>query len=139
MFIYEIGVISYYKEQGVLWKAIDWRRKLDRWAKDNKIKTFNPMNTYQIEMNHTYSDKAIVEQNDYYINKADIAVANMNDIEKSPGSIYEIVRFKDLRKPVIAFGEKVWSPHINSCITHQCDSLDECIELLVNMFSQGNF
>lgn len=139
MFIYEIGTITHYHKQGEIYKAIDWRNELDKWAKENNIKTFNPSITFLNEINHTYNPRLCVDQNDYYINKSDIAVANLSDIGYSPGSIYELVRFKELRKPVIAFGDKHWNPHINSCISHQCETLEEVVELLINEFQQGNF
>ena len=139
MFIYEIGAITCHYRNQEFEKATTWRNQIDKWAKDNCIKTFNPNLTYQIEVNHSYDPKMCLAQNDYYIRKCDIAVVNMHDIESSPGSIYELTRFKEMRKPVIGFGEKHWSPHLNSCISHQCDSLDEVLELISNMFSQGNF
>lgn len=139
MFIYEIGALTYYHRNNEINKGLEWRNKLDVWALDNNILTFNPAKNFIREINHNYDPKLCVDQNDYYIDKCDIAVVNMNDIEYSPGSIYELVRFKELRKPVIAFGDKHWSPHINSCISHQCETLDDVIELLCNMFEQGNF
>ena len=139
MYIYEIGALTYYHRTNQIEKGLKWRSDLDIWAKNVNVKTYNPGLTFMKEFNHTYSPRTCVDQNDYYMVKCDIAVANLNDIDNSPGSIYELVRFKELRKPVIAFGDKHWSPHINSCITHQCDSLDEAIKLLCNMFDQGNF
>lgn len=139
MFIYEIGTLTYYHRNNEINKGLEWRNKLDVWALDNNILTFNPAKNFIREINHSYDPKLCVDQNDYYINKCDIAVVNMNDIEHSPGSIYELVRFRELKKPVIAFGDKHWSPHINSCISHQCKTLDDVIELLCNMFEQGNF
>jgi nucleoside 2-deoxyribosyltransferase len=135
MYIYEIGAITHYARNSQIHKAITWRTYLDRWAEDNCIKTFNPITTYVREINHTYDSRLCVDQNDYYINKCDIAVANMDSIDYSPGSIYELVRFRELRKPVIAFGAtKHWSPHINSCISNWCESLDDVKILLSNMF-----
>ena len=132
--MYEIGAITKYHNNNQIEKAINWRNKLDIWARDNNIKTFNPAVTYLKEINHTYDPDMCVAQNDFYINKCDMAVANLDDIDFSPGSIYELTRFKELRKPVIAFGKVHWSPHINYCISHQCEILDEVIELLCNMF-----
>lgn len=139
MYIYTIGALTYYHRNNRMEEALKWRNDLGVWAKENNIKIFNPALTYLKEINHTYTPKMAVEQNDYYINKCDIAVANLNHIDYSPGSIYELVRFKELRKPLIAFGDKHWSPHINCCISHQCDTLEEVIELLCNMFDQNNF
>lgn len=138
LFIYEIGAITHHYKNNQIVKALNWRIKLDDWAADNNILTFNPALTYLEETNHTYNPNIVVAQNDFYIDKCNIAVVNLDDIDFSPGSIYELIRFKELRKPVIAFGnEKHWSPHINSCISHQCNNLDEVIELLCNMFNQS--
>lgn len=139
MRIYEIGTLSYYHRINQIEKGLKWRQELDNWAKDNNIKTFNPALTFLKEINHSYDDKMCVDQNEYYINKCDIAVVNISDITYSPGSIYELVRFKSLCKPVIAFGEKHWSPHINSCISNYCKDLVEVQTLLINMFDQNGF
>jgi nucleoside 2-deoxyribosyltransferase len=140
MFIYEIGALTHLYKTNQFNKAIEWRQKLDNWAKDNGVGTFNPVLTWQKEINHTYGYGLVVDQNDYYINKSDIAVADLNFIDFSPGSIYELTRFKELRKPVIAFSDKMhWSPHINFSITQKVDTLEDVIELLTVEFDQGNF
>jgi nucleoside 2-deoxyribosyltransferase len=143
MYIYEIGALTHYKKTNQMEKATEWRDTLDKWAKNNNIKTFNPAITFLKEIDHDYDPEMCVAQNDFYINKCDIAVVNIEDIDYSPGSIYELVRFKELRKPVIAFGCKGisghWSPHIQSCVSQWCCTIDEVIELLCNMFSQNDF
>ncbi len=139
MFIYTIGALTYYYKNNEFYKGLKWRNDLSDWAENANIKVFNPALNFINETNHTYNPKIVVDQNDYYINKCDIAVVNLDDIDYSPGSIYELVRFKELRKPVIAFGKRHWSPHINYCISHQCETLEDVIELLCNMFNQGNF
>lgn len=139
MFLYEVGTLTYFAERNELYRAIKWREKLDAWAKDNGILTFNPVLTWNKEKNHTYSDKMIVAQNDHYINRSNMAVASLDCINYSSGSIYELTRFKELQTPVIAFGKPNQSSHINSCISERVDTLDEVIELLINEFDQGNF
>ncbi|MDD4188280.1 MAG: nucleoside 2-deoxyribosyltransferase [Bacilli bacterium] len=136
MYLYLAGALSHYRRINKMQKGIDWRRKIDSWAEDLNIKTFNPAKDFLMEKNHTYNPRLCVDQNEYYLDKCDIMVCNLNEINFSPGTVYEIVRFKDMRKPVIAFGTKHNSPHINSCISHQCETLEEVIELLINMFSQ---
>jgi nucleoside 2-deoxyribosyltransferase len=143
MYIYTIGALTKYKELNELHKALKWRNELTNWASENDIKVFNPALTYLKEINHTYEPVMAVAQNDFYINKCDIAVVNMEYLDYSPGSIYELTRFKELRKPVIAFNNKGLykhsSPHIQSCISNWCCTLEECIELLCNMFDQNKF
>jgi nucleoside 2-deoxyribosyltransferase len=143
MYIYEIGAITKHFKNNEMYKAIEWRDKLDRWANGVGVQTFNPVNTYLKEVNHSYDPSMCVAQNDFYIHKSDIAVADIEDIDFSPGSIYELTRFKELRKPVIAFNckgvNKHWSPHVQSCISNWCCDLDEVIDLLCNMFGQNSF
>jgi nucleoside 2-deoxyribosyltransferase len=134
-----MGTLSYYHRNKVIGRGLNWRLNLDNWAKDNGIKTFNPAITFLKEINHTYAGNMCVAQNEYYLNKCDIGVVNMDAIDYSPGTIYELCRFKSLGKPVIAFGDKHWSPHINSCISNYCDTLEDVKELLINMFDQNNF
>lgn len=139
MYIYEIGCLSYYHRNNQIEKGQKWREQLDSFAKLHHIKTFNPALTFQKEINHSYDGRMCVDQNEFYLQKCDIAVANMSEIDFSPGSIYELVRFKTLGKPVVAFGEYHWSPHINSCISNYCKDLEEVQELLLNMFDQNGF
>jgi len=138
MFIYEAGTLTYYFKKNKFHNSTIWREKLDNWANDADCDTFNPAKNFVIEKNHTYSDKLVVDQNDYYINNSDICVVCIDDIDQSPGTIYELTRFKEQRKPVIAFGSqgKHWSPHINSCISEYCDTIEDVIDLLMNMFDQ---
>lgn len=140
MYIYEAGAITCHHKNNKIYKAIDWRNKLSNWAITNNIEVFNPCINFLREINHTYDAKIVVDQNNYYINKCDICVVCLDDIDYSPGTIFELTRFKELGKPVIAFGNsgRHWSPHINSCISNYCVELDEAIELLENMFDQGN-
>lgn len=140
LYIYEIGAISYWHKKGMDYKYLDWRMDLDNFALDNGFKTFNPGVTYQKEVNRKYNTILCVHQNDFYINQSTLAVANLEAIEHSPGSIYELVRFKLQNKPVIAFGECKWdwSPHLMSCISYRCKDLEEVKELLCTMFNQNN-
>ena len=138
MYIYLGGCLTYYYSNNEFHKATEWRQKLDIWSHNNDIDTFNPTKNFAIEKNHTYSEKLVVDQNNYYINNSDICVVCIDNIDKSPGTIFELTRFKELGKPVIAFGiqGKHWSPHINSCISEYCDTIEDVIDLLMNMFDQ---
>jgi hypothetical protein len=58
-------------------------------------------------------------------------------IDYSPGTNWELTYASMVKKiPVIAFGEKHWSPHINYGISEMCKTTDDVIEVLVNMFDQ---
>jgi len=138
MFIYEGGAMTYYDRINQIHKAIDWRDKVDNWGKDLGIKTFNPMKTYLKEKPHTYDPKIFVDQNIYYLNKCDVMLVNLDDIDKSPGTQFELCYFGLLKKPIVSFGEKYWSPHVNYFISQHLNTLDDALELLMVEFDQGN-
>ena len=136
MYIYEIGAISCFYKSNQSELATSWRNIIDMWAgyKDN-VKTFNPTKYYRpdnIKLNTT--DKLAVDQNEYFLNKCDFAIANLDNLMESPGSIYELVRFKIMGKPVIAFGQEQWSPHIKSCITYFAKDLENALDTIEELF-----
>jgi nucleoside 2-deoxyribosyltransferase len=136
MNIYEAGPLTIYHKNKEFHKATEWRNKVDEWAESTFNYTFNPAKTFLKERNHTYNDRMCVDQNEFYLSKCDIMIVCLDDIDCSPGTQYELVRFKDMRKPVIAFGKKHWSPHINSCISNHCETIEDVLELLGSMFDQ---
>jgi len=89
MYIYTIGALTYYHRNNRMEEALKWRNDLGVWAKENNIKIFNPALTYLKEINHTYTPKMAVEQNDYYINKSDIILHVLNINEKRLGEKYD--------------------------------------------------
>jgi len=144
LYIYESGSLTYLKKNNLFYLATEWRDKLDKWAKDNGVYTFNPAKTFEIEMAHNFSGETVVRQNDLYLKKSNIMVVQMDYIDYSPGTIYELVTYKQSYpyKPVIAFSvvkENLYhkSPHIESCITEHCESIEDVINLLCVMFSDS--
>jgi len=139
MFIYECGSLTHLYKNNQFYIATGWRNKLDRFAEDNNIKTFNPAITYLNERNHDYSPKFCVDQNRFYLDKADILIAQLDYIEYSPGSIWELCYASEKKKiPIIGFGEKeFWSPHVMYGINQTCKDIEEVIDLLSNMFCQS--
>jgi len=135
LYIYTCGSLTYLKKIGKLDIALKWRKKIDKWAEENNIRVFNPAKNFEKEVNHGYSGKLIVDQNDFFLNKTTIMIVQLEYLDYSPGSIYEIATFKHMKKPIIAFGEsKHWSPHINTSISEYCKNIEDVIELLNNMF-----
>jgi hypothetical protein len=120
-------------------EGTSWREKVDTFAGDLGIKTFNPMKTYLKEKPHTYNPRIFVDQNIYYLNKADMMIVNLDDINESPGTQFELCYFGLLKKPIISFGRPYWSPHVNYFIGQHLDSLENALELLVVEFDQNNF
>ena len=135
LYIYLCGSLTYFKKIGKLDIALEWREEIDMWAKDNGIRTFNPAKNFEKEICHGYSGKLIVDQNDFFLHKSTIMIVQLEYLDYSPGSIYEITTFKHMKKPIIAFGESEhWSPHINTAISEYCKDIEDVIELLNNMF-----
>jgi len=138
LFLYEAGALTYHYKNNTFNLALNWRDKLDKFASDNNIETFNPAKTYLIERNHTYNPIIAVHQNKWYLDKSDILILDMNYIDYSPGTQWECVYASQVKIiPIIAFGKKHWSPHIMSGISHLCKDIDEVIEVLINMFGQS--
>lgn len=140
MLCYSAGAISHYARQGndvFEEKAIKWRIELKDKLSELGIKVFDP--TLNFDSNLSYNDKSIVFQNRYYLDKSDILIVNLAELDESPGTIWEIYRavFKD--KIILAFGWNDWyqSPHIKSSITERFDTLDEVVEYIKNLYSQN--
>ena len=135
IYLYLAGSLTYLFRQNKFNIATEWRDKVDRWAKDNKIKTFNPAKNFSNEINHGYSNSLIVEQNEFFLKNTSIMIVQLDYIDHSPGTIFEMATYRHMNKPVIAFGDKKhWSPHINECISQYCHDIDDVIEVITNMF-----
>lgn len=135
MYLYLAGALTYYYKKGQFDKATEWRNKIIEWCKDNNIKYFNPADTYLNERNHTYYYKLCVDQNRHFLDRADILIVNLNGIDYSPGTMWELTYASEKRKiPIIAIGHKHWSPHVMYGISHLCKNEDDVIEVLTNMF-----
>jgi len=114
MYIYMAGALTTHHRNNEIHRATIWRNSLSAWSHELKdMKTFNPAIAFLREKNHSYAPEMCVSQNEFYLAKCDIMIVDLNEIDSSPGTIYELVRFKDMRKPVVAFGVRHWSPHIN--------------------------
>ena len=144
MFIYLGGSLTYLYKNNLSHLAIDWRNNLAKFCDDNDIKYFNPVKTFEIEENHSYNPKLCVDQNRFYLNKADILIMDFSNINHSPGSLWELFYALEVRHiPVIAYNLDVlsltWaqSSHISYGISHSCNYIDEVKEVLINMFGQS--
>jgi nucleoside 2-deoxyribosyltransferase len=136
IYIYTAGSLTYMKKIGEYEKALEWRDKLQSWSSDNGVKMFNPAQTFLRENAHNYSYNLIVHQNEFFLKASTIMVVQLDYIDYSPGTIFELAVFRQMGKPVIAFGgtQPHWSPHINSCISQYCKDIDDVIDVLSNMF-----
>ena len=139
MLVYLAGCMTYHIMNKQEEKATMWRKEFIKYAIDNNITYFNPMSAYnKVNKRWTNIDKCIeliVQQNIYFVHKSDICVVNLEDIEHSIGTIYEIIKFKEQNKPVIAFPKlNSYSPHLEHCITFKCANLEKVFHILEDMF-----
>ncbi len=137
------GCMSYYYNQGKPELAEQWRREVENYIQlydflKNNFKVFNPCKNFY--KNSIYSSKGIVHQNLFYLKKSDIILLNLNDIEQSPGTLFEIYYAFLNNKPTIAFGEnKLYTnrqPHICESITYKCRDLNEIFQYINNVYGQ---
>lgn len=140
--LYLAGAISYLKEIDEYDKAILWRIQLINKLTDlnNKLgyikyRCFDPTINFEENYN-TASNKTVVQQNDFYLDNCDILIVNLEYLDKSPGTLYEIYKYKFLNKPVIAFGNNKWAdkPHVAESITVKLKDIDEVIDYLESYY-----
>lgn len=114
--IFLSGCMSYYYNNGKPKLAEDWRNEAIEKLGD-KFNIFNPCKNYN--KNIQYDSKGVVYQNMAYLNKSDIILLNADDIEKSPGTLFEVFTSFLNHKPVLAFGDSpiLEQPHIKESIT----------------------
>ena len=142
--IYLAGTISYFYKNNEMDKAIGWRYKLiDQLLDDiaekceSKWDWFDP--TLNFEENYdTVNNKSVLMQNIHYLQKSDIMVCNLDKLEESPGTLFEIFYFGEvLKRPIICTGWSDWakSPHIEPYITCILKS-DKVMTYLDNLYYQ---
>lgn len=141
--IYLCGCISYYADTNQYHKATEWRRRLINQLLDDiadksesKWSWFDP--TIGFEDNYkAINNKSVLQQNNFYLDKCDILVVNAADLDKSIGSIYEIIYFGLKGKPVIVFNDNPFlkSAHLEPFITAHLKE-DKIFTYLDNLYYQ---
>lgn len=128
--------MSYYDSINQFDKAFDWRSEADSFLIDINIKTFNP--TINYEKNKYYDPKGVVNQNICYLKKADLLLVNLEYLEHSPGSLFEMFYAYLNHIPIVAFGQTniYFQPHIRTSIDVCFTSLDKALEYIKDMYGQ---
>lgn len=139
MFIYLAGAMSYYDNIHKFELATDWRNeavnKLKVCGYDDKD-IFNPCIRYIY--NKEYEPNGVVYQNLVYLKKANVIILNLNDIDKSYGTLFEIYYAFLNHIPVIAFGENVLynnQPHVRASITMKFKTINDVVAYITSMYS----
>lgn len=136
MLIYLAGCMSYYYENSEPQKAEHWRDIAKERLKDIGISTFDP--TLHYKANYLYDSDLMVQQNEYYLKKADIILVNLDDLDKSYGTIYELVYAHALGKPILAFGNSaiLSHPHLKHASINRFCNLDEVLDFISAVYCQ---
>ena len=131
--IYSAGAMTTHDRNNEFHKAVDWRRKAKQLFPTN-VYLFDPTQNY--ETNSKYDLKNIPYQNLHFLNKCDIMLLNLEKLDESPGTLFEIFNYFFNKKPIIAFGhsEWLWNPHIHESITIKFETLDEAIKHIKSMY-----
>ena len=142
--LYLAGCISYHYSNNEYHKATEWRIKLIQKLLDciadkcdSYYDWFDPTLNFEDNIK-TANARTVVHQNNYYLDKCDILIINLEDLDKSPGTMYELFYYGIHNKPVIAFGynKLIHSPHISECITVKLNNINDVIEYLDNYYYQ---
>lgn len=137
MNIYCAGAMTTYYNRNMPELAENWRLKVsDTFYNSNGIKVFNPCINYEI--NKTFNTKGVVYQNIHYLNKCDIMILNLDELNQSQGTLFEVYYFFLHHKPIIAFDKyknQIYNqPHIHESITIKFDTLDEVLKYIKSMY-----
>ena len=142
--LYLAGCISYYYSNSQYKRATEWRNELAQKLLDcnadmcdRYFDWFDPCVNFE-DNSKTANAKTVVYQNKYYLDKCDILIVNLEDLDKSQGTMYELFYYGIHNKPVIAFGHNKWEncPHIAESITVKLETIDDVVKYLSDYYCQ---
>ena len=140
MFIYLAGAMSYYDKINKFELATLWRKDItyliECSCNYNEREIFNPCTNYNI--NKTFNSRGVVYQNIFYLSKTSLIILNIQDLDKSPGTLFEIYYAFLNHIPVIAFGTSElydMQPHVRASITIKFDNINQVVKYIKNMYS----
>lgn len=100
------------------------------------IKVFNPTISFDFN-DYMWGGEPFVDQNTYYLKTCDVILANLEDLDKSYGTIYELITAYHLRKPVVTFGEcPINHPHIKATLGTNLKNVEEAIDFILDVYGQ---
>lgn len=132
--VYLAGAISYFYNTNQSKRATEWRDKAERFLKDYNIKCFNPCKESPYCWN--YPQEGLIKQNYFYLKNCDIVLVNLDMINDSIGTVWELSMAWAEHKPVVAFGKTPWldRPHMRSLIDVKFETLNEALDYIVDMY-----
>lgn len=132
--VYLAGAISYFINTNQQDRATKWRDKAEEYLGQFDIKCFNPCK----ESPHCweYPQEGLIKQNYFYLKNCDIILVNLDMINDSVGTIWELSMAWREHKPIVAFGKTPWleRPHMLSLFDVRFENLDKALEYITDMY-----
>lgn len=132
--VYLAGAISYFYNTNQPQRATAWRKKATETLEQFDIKCFNPCEEPASCWN--YPQEGLIKQNYFYLNNCDIILVNLDMINDSVGTVWELSMAWRDHKPIVAFGKTHWldRPHMRSLIDVRLETLDEALNYIADMY-----
>ena len=132
--VYLAGAITYFYKTEQPERATAWRDKAEKFFADYNMKCFDPCK--EPKECWSYPQEGLIKQNYYYLKNCDIVLVNLDMINDSVGTIWELSMAWKEHKPIIAFGKTPWleRPHMKSLIDICFNTLDDALDYIANMF-----
>lgn len=132
--VYLAGAISYFYNIKSPRRATVWREQAEEYLNDYNIKCFNPCKESQSCWE--YPQTGLIKQNYFYLKNCDIILVNLDMINDSVGTVWELSMAWRDHKPIVAFGTTHWlnRPHMQSLIDVRFDTVDEALDYIVDMY-----
>lgn len=132
--VYLAGTISYFYKTERHDRATAWRKRAKEYLGQFDIRCFNPCE--EPADCWRYPQGGLIHQNYFYLNNCDIVLVNLDMINDSIGTAWELSMAWRDHKTVVAFGKTPWldRPHMQSLINVHFDALDEALEYISDMY-----
>ena len=132
--VYLAGAISYFYNTKQKERATKWRTKAKECLGQFNMKCFNPCD--EPSDCWQYPQGGLIKQNYFYLKNCDIILLNLDMINDSIGTIWELSMAWREHKPIVAFGKTPWleRPHMQSLIDVKFNTLDEALDYIVDMY-----
>ena len=132
--VYLAGAISYFYNINQKERATAWREKATETLEQFDIKCFDPCQ--ESPSCWEYPQDGLIKQNYFYLKNCDIILVNLDMINDSIGTAWELSMAWRDHKPVIAFGKTPWleRPHMRSLIDVHFNTLDEALNYIADMY-----
>ena len=132
--VYLAGAISYFYNINQPLRATVWREKAEQYFEELDIKCFNPCK--ESPRCWEYPQEGLINQNYFYLKNCDIILVNLDMINDSVGTIWELSMAWKEHKPIVAFGKTHWleRPHMRSLISVKFNTLHEALDYITDMY-----